>query len=294
MKTFLKSLNSIEKINFIYLLFLMFLSFILLFKEATPFITNNVLLYTTLLIIIFYINYNKERFSGSSNKIIRYIFANKLYNLIYLVLFVPLIFGSLEYIVPYFFPPADHYLARIDSILLFNFPLFQFLDINVNRPLLNAVLQIIYIIYFFLPLVVVTAHFLLKDYKKIEEDIFYITLGLYLCYIGYILVPAFGPRFYYSFQHPLAGGTIFTTLNDLLNQLERNKLDAFPSAHIEMGLLVTFLVRKNKILFPLFVIEFIGIVIATILLRYHYIIDIIAGVLFFIVTYYVGKILYKE
>lgn len=294
MKEFIKRLNKIEIINFYYLIFLLLLSLIIFIKGNNPFISNNFIIYTFLLILILYIALNKERFRKSNIRIIHYMFTTKLYNLIYFVVFVPLIFGSFKDIVPYFFKPADMYLAKIDSFLLGGFNLFKYLEIHLNFGWLNTGLQVIYIIYFFLPIIIVTVHYFQKDYNQIEEDIFYVTLGLYMCYIGYILVPAYGPRFFYTFSKPMAGGDFFIFFNTLLTKMEENKLDVFPSAHIEMSLFIVYLVRKNRVLFPLFIIEFVGIIAATIILRYHYVTDIIAGVIFFIITYYLGRFIEKK
>ncbi len=292
MRTFLDKFNRIEFINFFYVIFLLLLSFLILLLDRNPFIIEAIMLYNLLIIGIIYLVLNKERFKKSKYKSVSYIFRTNLYNLIYLIIYVPLVFNSLKYIVPYIFTPKDFYLAKIDSFLLFNFNPFLYFQYNLNKiAILNIILQIVYIIYFFLPLIIVIYHFLNRDKNKILDDIFFIILGLYISYIGYILVPAYGPRFYYNFSEPLYGNTIFTFLNDMLNQMEHNKLDAFPSAHIEMTLVALYLVRKDKKLFRLFIIEFIGIILATILLRYHYIIDIIAGVLFYFITIKAGKYL---
>lgn len=281
LQKYLQKFNLLEILNLSYMLLLFLLSVILILlkKNVTPLL--GIPVYMSLTFIILVVNYLKYK------NIIR----SKYYNIIYLA-FILIIFDSMYNIVPYLFPHADALLSRIDEILLFNFiPSKYFADNLSQNPVFNLILMVSYIIYFFLPLVILSVHFFSGKKAVIIYDIFYITLGLYLCYLGYILIPALGPRFYYHFSDPLAGNDTFLSLMDLINSLEKNKFDVFPSAHVQMGTIALFLVRKNKILFPLFLLEYTGILLSTILLRFHYVIDIIAGILFFYLTLFIaGKL----
>lgn len=279
-----KEFSPVEVVNLAYLLFLSLISVLMLIMKIHPAVVKGLILYLLLILVIIMIHFLRSR------NFIR----TRYYNLIYLI-FIPFVFDSMQYIVPYLFRPMDPVLARIESAVMAGFlPSLYFQHTLAQNALFNTVLIISYVLYFFLPLAVISYHFFSGQRELILKDIFYITLGLYLCYIGYIFVPLFGPRFYYSYETQLAGGKIFNFFISAMNLMERNKLDAFPSAHIEMALIILYLVRKNRILFWIFFAEFIGIFFATIFLRYHYVIDIVAGFLFFYLAVRIGNRLEKS
>ncbi|MBI1908806.1 MAG: phosphatase PAP2 family protein [Deltaproteobacteria bacterium] len=107
---------------------------------------------------------------------------------------------------------------------------------------------------------------------------------LYSCYIGfvgYILVPGIGP--YYGLSHlymiPLEGG-LLTQLNNHLYQSFSNMRDVFPSLHTANTLIcLVFAFRYRRRLFWYFLLPATSLVVSTIYLRYHYTIDVVAGII---------------
>lgn len=278
-KKYLKYFNLLEIINFSYICILTVLILIILIFKHNATVWPGIILYAILNSVILLIVYCK--YTG--------LIKSTYYNIVYLF-FIPPIFDSMQYIVPNLFTNADAFLTKADKIIMFGFNPTRYIQGNISQnALFNTILMICYMIYFFLPAVIFITHALQKQKDIIIRDILYITLGLYLCYLGYILLPAVGPRFYFNYEYDLAGGSFFHYASNLINTLENNKLDVFPSAHTQMGLVATYLVRKNKILFPLFCLEFTGIFLSTICLRFHYITDIIAGVIFFFITLWLAK-----
>ncbi|MDD5067467.1 MAG: phosphatase PAP2 family protein [bacterium] len=283
-KQYLNEFSLIEIINLAYLLFLLILAALVFILKINTDIINGIALYIALILMIFSIHYLR----------FRNIIHTNYYNIFYLCI-IPLVFNSMQYVVPYLFKPADVWLSQVENTIMFGFlPSLYFQHTISQNSLLNTTLMISYVIYFFLPAFIISYHFFSKQRRLILKDILYITLGLYFCYIGYIFIPAFGPRFYYHYDVQLAGGKIFNFFMTFINITEKNKLDAFPSAHIEMACIILYLIRKNKFLFFLLLAEFIGIFLSTILLRFHYIIDIYAGFLFFYLAVKIGNKLEKK
>jgi membrane-associated phospholipid phosphatase len=69
-------------------------------------------------------------------------------------------------------------------------------------------------------------------------------------------------------------------IQDTLNALEKNKTDAFPSGHTAVSLMCLYYawkMRENK-LFAVLIPVVTGLLISTVYLRYHYVIDVIAGI----------------
>lgn len=149
-------------------------------------------------------------------------------------------------------------------------------------PLLTSLLQFAYISYYFIPLSLGIVLIARGRFGAFEEVLFGILLCFYLSYVGYLLVPAIGPRFTLSHlqTRPLQVSPFIATIQETLNALEKNKTDAFPSGHTAVSLMCLYYAWKEreKLLFAGLLPMVTGLIIATVYLRYHYVIDVIAGI----------------
>jgi len=123
-----------------------------------------------------------------------------------------------------------------------------------------------------------------------------LAFGYYISIIGYILFPAIGPR--YALTHlysvPLEGSFLTDFVRDTLNTLEHNKRDCMPSGHTQIVLVALYLAhRYEKFLFYLFVPIICALILSTIYLRYHYVIDLLVGMALAIGCLIVGPRLYR-
>lgn len=175
----------------------------------------------------------------------------------------------------------DEILIRIDHLLFGVHPtvwMEQFIT-----PARTALFQIAYSSYYFIPLALGFVLIMKGKYTVFEEALFGIALCFYLSYVGYLLVPAIGPRF--TLDHAQTAGLQasqwITMLQETLNGLEQNKTDAFPSGHTAVALVTVFYAWKfrEKMLFRILLPLVSTLIVATVYLRYHYVIDVIAGVL---------------
>jgi membrane-associated phospholipid phosphatase len=153
---------------------------------------------------------------------------------------------------------------------------------RLQSPWLTEFLQIAYTM--FVPAVIVVAVVIwLKGlYPEFRYYAFLISLGFLASYVGYLLVPVRGPRFFLtSLQHvDLQGLWLFHALQRILNQLESAHYDCFPSGHTELTLIAWWSSRRvSRKLFAGLSVYTILIVTATVYLRYHYTVDVLAGTL---------------
>ena len=174
----------------------------------------------------------------------------------------------------------DAELARID---------YRFWGVNptvwlepFTTPLLTEYLQVVYTL--FVPAVLLIAALLWRQrrYSEFRYYAFLIALGYLVSYIGYVLVPARGPRYFFShLQTVELRGLWFTRiLQATLDQLETKAWDCFPSGHTELTILAWCSSRLlSTRLFWLYLAYTLSIISATVYLRYHYTIDILAGAL---------------
>lgn len=148
-------------------------------------------------------------------------------------------------------------------------------------PLLTDTLQLAYISYYFIPVALATVLIAKGRHAEFEEILFGVLLCFYLSYIGYLLFPAVGPRFTLAHLQTvdLQGSPLIRSIQETLNALEKNKTDAFPSGHTAVSLICLYYAWKEpeKTLFAALLPLVVGLIISTVYLRYHYVIDVIAG-----------------
>jgi membrane-associated phospholipid phosphatase len=153
---------------------------------------------------------------------------------------------------------------------------------RLSNPLLTGLLQFAYISYYFIPVSLGVVLIARGRFGEFEEVLFGILLCFYLSYVGYLLVPAIGPRF--TLSHLQTGdlqvSPFIKTIQNGLNSLEKNKTDAFPSGHTAVSLMTLYYAwkKREKKLFAGLIPVVAGLIISTVYLRYHYVIDVIAGI----------------
>ena len=197
------------------------------------------------------------------------------------VMTVLLVFNSLGVLIASFHASTfDSFLIAIDHALFGVHPTVWME--RLISPLLTGLLQFAYISYYFIPLSLGLVLIARGRFGAFEEVLFGILLCFYLSYLGYLLVPAIGPRF--TLSHLQTGGLqvspIIESIQETLNALEKNKTDAFPSGHTAVSLMCLYYAWKEreKKLFTVFIPLVTGLIIATVYLRYHYVIDVIVGI----------------
>ena len=167
---------------------------------------------------------------------------------------------------------------------------------RIYSPALTETLQIIYTL--FIPVILFVPWFMWykKRYAEFRYMAFLLALGFLASYVGYLIVPARGPRFLLEHaQHiPLKGLWLFISMQAALNQLEHDHYDCFPSGHTELTILAFWLSRSiSKKLFWVYFLYTLCIVFATVYLRYHYTADLLAGVVVALVLILAAPALYR-
>ncbi len=188
----------------------------------------------------------------------------------------------------------DAYLISIDHALFGVHPTVWME--RLISPTLSAVLQFAYLTYYFIPISLGTVLIARSRFGAFEEVLFGILLCFYVSYIGYLLLPAIGPRFTLGHLQTgsLQASPFIEKIQDALNGLEKNKTDAFPSGHTAVSLMSLYYAWKTreKRLFIGLIPVVAGLIVSTVYLRYHYVIDVIAGIALTALTIYLAPILF--
>ena len=216
------------------------------------------------------------------------------YHLIFPTVSILAIFDSLEHLVHAINPQdIDPLLIKLDYLLFGGHPTVMME--KIMTPLLTDMLQLAYSSYYFLPITLGAVLLIKKDERSFDHSLYLIMLCFYLSYAGYLLFPALGPRFTMNhLQHEDLRGLFLTaSIQELLNRLEGIKRDAFPSGHTGIALTVLVLsLRFEKRLFLPFLPFVTGLIFSTVYLRYHYVVDVLAGIVLTALTLFLGDAYY--
>jgi PAP2 superfamily len=149
------------------------------------------------------------------------------------------------------------------------------------RPWLTEVLSFCYAAY--LPLTILLPCILFIQHRDLEarEALLSIVLCFYCGYLFYILFPAVPPRLAIAnlYTHDFEGGYLLAAQRAMVSISESSSRAAFPSLHIAITILtLTYAFRFVRKLFWFLLPLGLGLITATIYLRHHYAVDLIAGV----------------
>lgn len=232
----------------------------------------------------------------------------KLLHYLYIAPLIFFTFKELYYmIVPIRQQDFDWLFINIDRFLFGTDPtvfMYQF-----AHPVLTEFLQIVYGIFYLLPIILVLV--LLRNRRFLASDyaVFSIIYGFYLSYLGYFLLPAIGPRFtlhdFSKLNTELPGLFLTPYIRALidagesipagtLNPAAVVQRDVFPSGHTMITLITMYLSVKLKSRSRYFLLPVGSLLIfSTVYLRYHYVIDLIGGLLFMMFSLWTGKMLFN-
>jgi membrane-associated phospholipid phosphatase len=211
-----------------------------------------------------------------------------------IVAFVGAGFGSLSYTIPVVNPHRfDAALAGLDQLLLGGSPTHW--TQAWTQPVLTDVFYVLYLVYFPMPVILVWWLLATGRREQMERSVFIYLVCYYLGAALYFAVPAQGPRFFLRYDVPLDGWLLAAPIRNLINALEPNKLDAFPSMHTAI-VVVTLIVARwyHKPMFRVYAALSVGIGVSLVYCRYHYVVDIAGGAAIAIASGVVGPMLYDR
>jgi membrane-associated phospholipid phosphatase len=213
----------------------------------------------------------------------------------YSAAFIPLLFNTLEPLIRALRDgPRDAWLIATDRALFG-------VDVTVwaqrlVRPWLNDLFYSFYSTYYFIALSLAIALWL-RDRATARRFVFTLMVVYYVSWTGYFIIPALGPRFAQAAEYTVSLTTtpIARTINDTINSLEKTKFDVFPSGHTMISVAVLIVAwRRARDVFWILLPIAAGLVISTVYCRFHYVIDVIAGMTLAFITVPVGDGIYDR
>ncbi len=213
----------------------------------------------------------------------------------YALIFVPFCYKEVPYIISALgLPSVDSLLARWDLAMWKNDPVFW--PDALQNPFLTEFLQLVY--FMFIPSVIILGFLLWfqRPGREFRLCTFLVAATFLTTYLGYVILPARGPRFMdYASHHPaLQGLWAFRFFQGSLDSLEGWQYDCFPSGHVAVTIVCAYEARKLPVFIFMVYCIFAGLIaFSTIYLRYHYMIDVLAGVLLAMLAVLLGPSIHR-
>ncbi len=162
------------------------------------------------------------------------------------------------------------------------------------HPWLTEVFSFCYWIYFILIPLVAVILYIQKRYPQFREALISTILCFYAGYVLYLIFPAVSPSVILKDMYTvkLNGTPLTDATMGIANSLPSDVRDAFPSLHAAIAILsLLFAWKYIRLLFWILLPVCTGLVLSTIYLRHHYVIDLPAGFLLgYLAFKYGGKI----
>jgi membrane-associated phospholipid phosphatase len=152
---------------------------------------------------------------------------------------------------------------------------------SIETPLLTQLTKWAWISYYFIPFIPGLVLYARADRARFHEAKLLFILGWLVSYLGYFAVPAEGPAYHEGatgVPQPVWAGHS-SALKDVIHALEGEARDTFPSGHAIVAAITIAVCFRNRLwkasaaAVPLS----LGVIWSTIYLRYHYLIDVLAG-----------------
>jgi hypothetical protein len=192
---------------------------------------------------------------------------------------LPYIFMYLGHLIPLVNPRiCDQALLAIDRAILG--PEVQAALYTLPLPAWVAdMLTLAYSTFYFLPVALLLVLAARRD-RFLPQVAAAIVITFIVSFAGYFVVPAYGPRTTVAQQrYQSLPGVVGDQVRGKLDQWEKTKTDAFPSGHTMITLAVLCCARRrNRTLYNVLLPLGSLLILATVLLTYHYVIDVLAAI----------------
>jgi membrane-associated phospholipid phosphatase len=191
---------------------------------------------------------------------------------------LPTVFSALCWVLPAVHPePFEYAFAALDR-RLFGTDLGRFAGHLGAAG--TEVLQLCYASFYLLCMAAAVGALRGSGGAGFDRAVRQLTFGFLVSYLGYLLVPTLAPKVVLAFPDAIDGALLTPTLRDWIDGGEANPWDCFPSGHTMLTLTALALLwRENRRWFWWCLVPALGLIASTVLLRYHWGIDVVAGAL---------------
>lgn len=260
---------AIPKVWFSVLLYFAIIELVIIFTKPSLFLDWNFIL--TRIIFVFAFIFSLVIKNKISNN-----FFQLLQNILVFAL-MTFLYKETAMLNTLIFPKIDEFLSNLDQNIFKFQPSIEFSK-HFNSLFFSELFYFGYFCYYLLPLVVLGILYKFLP-QKIEEFGFILITSFLLYYFIFIIIPAEGPQFYFTFpDNYIEAQGIFGNAIKLIQKNGEAPTAAFPSSHVGISWIVIFWLYQNfrksvKYFLPFVVL----LMFSTVYIKAHYFVDVVAG-----------------
>ena len=260
---------AIPKVWFSVLLYFAIIELVIIFTKPSLFLDWNFILTRIIFVLAF-------TFSLVIKNKISYNFFQLLQNILVFAL-MTFLYKETATLNTLIFPKIDEFLSNLDQNIFKFQPSIEFSK-HFNSLFFSELFYFGYFCYYLLPLVVLGILYKFLP-QKIEEFGFILISSFLLYYFIFIIIPAEGPQFYFTFpDNYIEAQGIFGNAIKLIQKNGEAPTAAFPSSHVGISWIVIFWLYQNfrksvKYFLPFVVL----LMFSTVYIKAHYFVDVVAG-----------------
>ena len=260
---------AIPKVWFSVLLYFAIIELVIIFTKPSLFLDWNFIL--TRIIFVFAFIFSLVIKNKISNN-----FFQLLQNILVFAL-MTFLYKETAMLNTLIFPKIDEFLSNLDQNIFNSQPSIEFSK-HFNSLFFSELFYFGYFCYYLLPLVVFGILYKFLP-QKIEEFGFILITSFLLYYFIFIIIPAEGPQFYFTFpDNYIEAQGIFGNAIKLIQKNGEAPTAAFPSSHVGISWIVIFWLYQNfrksvKYFLPFVIL----LMFSTVYIKAHYFVDVVAG-----------------
>lgn len=189
---------------------------------------------------------------------------------------LPVVFSSLCWLLPAVHPePFEYDFLALDRAW-FGGDVGRFAD-ALPRPVIEL-LQLVYAAFYGICVLAALGAGQRSGRAAFDRAVLLLVGGFLTSYLGYLLVPTLGPKVVLAFEREITGLWLTPSVRASIDAGEANPWDCFPSGHTMLTLTSLIIAwRWNRRWFRWLLVPSALLIASTVLLRYHWTIDVLAG-----------------
>lgn len=190
---------------------------------------------------------------------------------------LPTVFSAMCWLLPYVHPEPYEFVGVASDRWLLGTDLARLAD-PILAPWFVEVLHLVYAAYYLIPISAALLAWRGAGPAAFDRAVAYLVGGFLLSYVGYLLVPTLGPNRIMSYPEELVGLWWSAGIRAWVEANEANWWDCFPSGHTMLTLVsLCILWRWHRPGFWLLLVPGALLIASTMLLRFHWIVDVVVG-----------------
>ncbi len=232
--------------------------------------TPHFIIRLAILVFIFFISFINDKYDNEILKFIRNFYP---------IFLLSYFYGETAYMNNIIFNNLDPYISHLEQ-LIFGCQVSIEFSKHFPQKWFNELMNFGYFSYYFLTFIVCFVVYIYNR-AKFFKVIFIVATSFYIYYIIFSLFPVVGPQFY--FKGALAkipDAYFFRDAVKFVQKIGEKPTGAFPSSHVGMALIFLYLSFKysRKLFYYILPITII-LCFATVYIKAHYLVDVIAGMI---------------